>query len=204
MKRTDSGFTLVEVIVTMSVILLLAGAVVTLNYMIGQTQLVSFNSLLTVESGNRVISTIARELRTSQYSENGIYPIEFADSQEIVFYSDINYDGSTEKVRYFLDGTTLNKTIVPPTGNPPQYVDTNGATTVLSDKIRNGASPLFFYFDENFPENTLVPLTFPAPIGDIRAVQIVIRSNEQANYPDKDYILDTVIQLRLLKDEETQ
>jgi prepilin-type N-terminal cleavage/methylation domain-containing protein len=203
LAKGRDGFTLIEIIVTMSIIILLSGAVVGLNYVVGQTQLISFNSLLTVESANRVVSTLARELRTSQYSENGIYPIEYADAQEIIFYSDINFDGNTERVRYYLDDTILYKTTVPSSGNPPAYIDTNSKTTIVAEHIRNGGSPIFFYYDENFPETNNVPLTFPAPIGDVRVVQIVIRSNEQANFPDKDYILDTYIQLRLLKNEES-
>lgn len=203
MTKSREGFTLIEVIVTMSVIMLIAGAVVGLNYVVGQTQVLSFNSLLTVESANRVISTLGKELRTSRYSENGAYPIQFADSQEIVFYSDIDYDGDSDRVRYYLDETTLKKDVTEPAGDPPQYLDDNISTTILSETIRNGGSPVFFYYDDNFPENTTVPLTFPAPVGDVRTVQIVLRSNEQGNFPREDYILDTYIQLRLLKDEES-
>lgn len=201
-KNIQSGFTLIEIIVTMSIVLVLAGVVVGLNYVVGQTQLLSFNSLLTVESANRVISTIGRELRTSKYSEAGAYPIALANNQELIFYSDIDYDGHSDRVRYFLNGTSLSKETIPPAGNPPIYDPQNGKTQIVAENIRNAESPLFYYFGEDFPSQQ-IPLSTPAQIGHVRAVQIVIRTNEQANFPDKDYILDTLIQLRMLKNEES-
>lgn len=191
-----------EIIVTMSIIMTLTGVVVGLNYVISQTQILSFSSLLTVESANRVASTLAKEIRTSRYSESGSYPIELADAQELVFYSDVDFDGDSDRVRYFLEDSVIKKEVIPPIGNPPQYNSQNGSTRTLAENIRNAATPIFFYYDANFPETTMLPLSAPAQVGDVRMVQIVIRSNEQENFPDKDYILDTYVQLRLLKHED--
>ena len=201
MRNDKSGFTLIEVMVVSMVTVVLAGAVVGLNYIIGRSQMLAFRSFTTVDETNASVSSLVKEIRTAQYGDNGAYPIEFADYQNIVFYSDIDIDGDSEKVRYFLDGTDLKKVTTEPSGVPPQYLPADAKTKVVATNVRNGGSPLFYYFNENYPLDTLNnPLSYPASIANVTLVQVVLRINPVEEEPNTDYILDSFTNIRLLKD----
>jgi prepilin-type N-terminal cleavage/methylation domain-containing protein len=200
-KYQQSGFTIIEMLVVSVMMVVLAGAIFGLNYIIGQSQSFAFRSFMTVDQTNASVTMMVKELRTAQYGDNGAYPVELADYQNIVFYSDIDVDGDSEKVRYYLDGTELMKTVTEPTGVPPQYLPSNEITKSVASNVRNGGSPLFYYFNANYPSDTQNnPMTYPASIAGVRMVQIVLRINADESKPSSDYILDSFTNIRLLKD----
>lgn len=203
-KNNNSGFTIIELIVVSFVIVLIAGAIVGLNYILGQSQLSGFNNAISLESGNRIITQIATEIRTARYGDSGVYLLEYADEHEIVFYSDLDFNGDTDKIRYYLEGTTLYKDVTPPSGNPVVYDPGNTTTKILADNVRNGSEPIFYYYGDSFPEIHSIPLTPPAEIGEVRTVQIVIKTNESANDPQSDYILSTLSHIRILQSHEEE
>ena len=42
---------------------------------------------------------------------NGAYPLQTLDDQELTFFSDVDSDGDTEKIRYYLIGNTLYRQV---------------------------------------------------------------------------------------------
>lgn len=200
-KQNNQGFTLVEMLVVSVVVVVLAGAVVGLNYMISQSQMFAFRAFTTVDETNASVSAIVKELRTAQYGNNGAYPIELADTHNLIFYSDVDADGASEKVRYYIEGLELKKTITEPVGVPPQYLPANQSTRTVTTNVRNGGTPIFYYFNEDYPLDTINnPLSYPAPIASVRLVQVVLRVNPIENEPSTDYVLDSTTHIRLLKD----
>jgi prepilin-type N-terminal cleavage/methylation domain-containing protein len=96
------GFTLTETIVAIFVFSLLMGVVSGSILMLYRTHSYEWQQSLAVEEARRGIETMVKEIRETREGENGAYPIEYAGDKEFIFYSDVDNDGKTERVRYFL------------------------------------------------------------------------------------------------------
>ena len=97
-----AAFSLIETIVAIAIFALIIGAVTGSIMMIYRTHSYIFQQSTAIEEARRGIETMVKEVREAREGENGSYPIEEAGDKEFIFYSDIDNDGKTEKVRYFL------------------------------------------------------------------------------------------------------
>lgn len=104
MKRLLSltGFTLVETLVTIAIFLLAMGAVAGFIAMAYLTYGYTFDQARAIDEARRGVETMVREIREARQGDDGSFPIEKAQDKEFIFYSDIDKDGQTERVRYFL------------------------------------------------------------------------------------------------------
>jgi len=201
MNKLEKGFTLIEVLVASVVIVALGMAILGLQYVLGQSQVFIWKSSVDVDQANFSMQTLVREIRTARPSDSGAYSLELVSDQEIIFYSDIDFDGKNERVRYFLDGTVLSKGVIEPVGFPPTYPAEDEKVKVLSENIRNGEEPIFFYYNGNWPadiENN--PLPSGNRLSDTRSIGFLLKLNADSNQPDKDYILESYVQIRMLKE----
>lgn len=195
-----SGFTLIEILMAAVISIILAGAILTLQFLLGKTQLTSWNSYLDINEANQSISMLVTELRTARNGENGAYPLEKADSNELIFYSDVDFDGAVERVRYFLTGTSFSRGIIEPTGFPVTYLTTNEKVKELSAIVRNGATPVFYYHNNDWPIDTVNnPLIPPASPANVKLIKIYLKLNTTTNDPKTDYVLENFTQIRMLK-----
>jgi type II secretory pathway pseudopilin PulG len=101
-SKFHQGFTLTETIVAIFVFFLLMGVVSGMILMLYRTHSYEWQQSLAVEEARRGIETMVKEIRKAREGENGAYPIEYAGDKEFIFYSDVDNDGKTERVRYFL------------------------------------------------------------------------------------------------------
>ena len=140
------------------------------------------------------------ELRKTTHSSTGTYPIELASSTGITFFTDVNNNGSVDKVRYFLNGTTIQKGVITPTGNPLTYNPTNEVvTTLINSVIASSTLPIFQYYPSSYT-GTTSPLTFPVDISAIRFVKITIIIDKDPNRSPIPIIVSSSVSLRNLKD----
>jgi len=103
------SFTLIETIVTIAIFILVMGAVSGSILMLYRTHGYEWEQSLAVDQARRGIETMVKEIRQAGSGDDGSYPIEKAGDKEFVFYADINKDGKTERVRYFL-GEIISET----------------------------------------------------------------------------------------------
>jgi prepilin-type N-terminal cleavage/methylation domain-containing protein len=101
-SKFHRGFTLTETIVAIFVFSLLMGVISGLILMLYRTHSYEWQQSLAVEEARKGIETMVKEIREAREGENGAYPIEYAGDKEFIFYSDVDNDGKTERVRYFL------------------------------------------------------------------------------------------------------
>lgn len=96
------AFTLIETLTTIFIfgliLVLLSGFVFFLYRIHGY----EWEQSLAISEAKRGIETMVKEIREAREGENGAYPIEYAGDKEFIFYSDIDNDGKSERVRYFL------------------------------------------------------------------------------------------------------
>ncbi len=105
------SFTLVETIVTIFIFILLMGALSGMIVMLYRTKTYQWEESLAISEARRGIETMIKEIREAREGENGAYPLEYAGDKELIFYSDIDNDGKTERVRYFL-GESETQTLI--------------------------------------------------------------------------------------------
>jgi type II secretory pathway pseudopilin PulG len=104
------SFTLVETLIVIFIFGLAMAAVLGFILILYKTHGYQMEQSLAISEARRGIETMAKEIREAREGENGAYPIEYAGDKEFIFYSDIDNDGKTERVRYFL-GQVINQNL---------------------------------------------------------------------------------------------
>lgn len=193
--KKQNGFTLLEVIVALGIFTALV-SIVTIFFIQGY-RINNFSSELDlqVKHARDGLEIITKEIREASDSDRGDYLIEDVQNQSLVFYSDIDGDGSSEKVRYFLTGNNLTKGVIDPTGSPPQYSQANEVLTTIASYINNQTTAIFTYFDSNNNQ-----LTAPINKNRIRLIHIYLKTDIDPGKSPQQYDLETDIQIRNLKD----
>jgi len=195
----SSGFTLAEVITSVAILTVIMGAVSLFQYNVLTYNRSSAVSLTNAQEAQAIIKVIAKELRATQPSANGAYPIASAGTSTITFFSDVDGDGAEEQVRYYLTGTTVYRGTIKPSGSPLVYTAAE-STKILATGIRNAStSPLFEYFDSTYA-GTSSPMTYPLTTTAIRLVKINLTIDTDMNKAPILRTYTTQVGLRNLKD----
>lgn len=198
--KYKKGVTLAELILSIAILTLLTVVVSTF-----QKDVFSLNSNLQSSlnaqlEARHLIKVMVTELRKSTQSAIGSYPIELASSTGITFYTDVNNNGSIDKVRYYLSGKTIKKGVIAPTGNPAVYNSGNEVTTTLLNYVvASSTLPIFQYYTSNYA-GTSTPLTIPPDISTIRLVKITVIIDTDPNRSPVPIISTSQVSLRNLKD----
>lgn len=98
------SFTMVETLVAIFVFALAIGVIFGFITMAYRTHGYTWQQSVAIDEARRGIETMVKEIREAKQGDDGSYPIEYAGDKEFIFYSDIDKDGGTERVRYFLGG----------------------------------------------------------------------------------------------------
>ncbi|PIS05599.1 MAG: hypothetical protein COT81_00350 [Candidatus Buchananbacteria bacterium CG10_big_fil_rev_8_21_14_0_10_42_9] len=195
------GVTLLEAVVVISIFT--TASVVVTSVIIQGLRVNSFaneqNEAL--NNARRGVEFMIKEIREASTSENGSFPISAADAQELIFYSDLDIDQETERIRYFLDGTDLKKGVIEPVGVPGTYPSGNEVISILSEYVRNGADPIFYYYNEDWPADQVSnPLTQPVEVDDIKFVKTYLKINIDPTKAPNPAELESSTTIRNLKD----
>jgi len=197
----NSGFTIIEVLVSVFVMSIIY--VVATNFVINGLNIEKYVSQQNeaIVQSRKALVQMSGELREMVAADNGAYPIELAGDQEIIFYSDVDNDSNTERVRYFLDNTNLKRGITKPSGDPLTYNTNNEIITIFSEYIQNDNSPVFLYYNANYPQDTVgKPLSYPINKTAVRLIKISVLTNVDPSHLPDTRELHTAIELRNLKE----
>ena len=198
--KQNSGFTIIELIVTIGIVVMILGAIWIFILRGYQFQELELNQIANQEQARAGIEEISSELREAAQSDNGAYPIESADSYSIIFYSDIDDDGSREKIHYWLDGQFFKKTVTEPTAFPVSYpAENESEEKIITRDVINGTTPIYEYFDRNY-QGTEEPMSLPVNISNIRLIKITLIVDNNTDKEPPPFTLSSDIQLRNLKD----
>lgn len=189
----NKGFTLIETIITIVIFALLIGVVSSFVVLAYRTQSYSFQQSMAIGEARKGVETMVKEIREARGGDDGSYIIEKAENYEFIFYSDIDKDEATERVRYFVEGTDFKKGVINPTGWPISYPSENEEIFVLSSYVRN-LPPIFRYFDGHGLE-----LSVPTRLKDTKLMRVYLVINVNPNRPPQDFVLESDVQIRNLK-----
>lgn len=195
-KLIKNGFTLIEVIVSISIFIVLMLAINFLFVSLYRQQGTNIGMIQRINKANTTIDTMGREIREANRAESGYFTLATAGSSTLIFFSDIDEDGLTEKVSYFLDGTDLKKNVVEP-GTDSKYADA-GTTSVACMDVQNGSNPIFTYYDQNYIISG-EPLTAPIDVLKVRLVGVSLDINSPSKKSSYPLHIETKVQFRNLR-----
>jgi prepilin-type N-terminal cleavage/methylation domain-containing protein len=195
-RNSLTGFTLLEIIVVISIFLMLA--IMSSDYIIQgfRTTAFGYEQDEAVQNGRKVINSLIKEIREAAQSDRGDYLLDAVEEQNFSFYSNIDSDNNTEKVRYFLDNGVLKRGVIEPAGDPLDYLPADETVSEIAQYINNQAEPMFAYYDTNY--NLIANPS--ANKHDIRLVKVFLKINVTPERAPNDYIIQMDIQIRNLKD----
>ncbi len=153
MHTSLRGFTIIESIVVVAVTAMLGLTINTLiaNFYKDNAYLLQQSSA--IDSAHRGLRTSFQDLREASYGDDGSYPIASAATSTITFYSDVDGDGTVERIRLYVLGTTFYRGVTDSTSSPPTYTGQKEATTTIATYVRNSSTtPLFRYYDSDGSE----------------------------------------------------
>ena len=191
-KKTQ-GMTLIEMLVFITIFTVIIVAVVSSIRFVYKGQRYSFETAESTRNARLGIEHTIKDIRESAYSDIGDYPIIAMATSSLEFYSDIDRDAKVERVRYFLDGSTLKKGLLKSTGNPPEYLNENEVVSIVSTNVRNNATgvPLFTYYDKSGAE-----MTDLTKITDVAFVLARLVVNLEPSHAPNDFELRSSAALR--------
>lgn len=200
-KHNNQGVTLIEILIGMTIFVFLALGIYTL--VIRGFRVVSFGTDQTdaIRAAEVGIHQMTREIREASTAEDGAYAMELAGDQEIIFYSDIDQDVYTERVRYTLSGDTLVRGVTEPTGDPLDYDPGNDEVVeTLVEYVNQGSLPIFTYYNQDYPyDTTNNPLPAPARLIETKLINVRLRVNVTPGIAPNDFDVQSDIQIRNLK-----
>jgi len=197
--NSKSGFTIIEILVSIFILTLIGLAVSSFAKDIFSLNRITSDSLTAQDETRRALKTMSAEIRTASPSSLGAYALAQSAMSSFTFYSNVDDDSFKERVRYFLDGTTLKKGIIKPSGTPLTYNPADEAVSELIHGVANATTSIFSYYDKNY-DGTNQALIEPIDIATVRLVKITIVTDKDPQTPPGPMTLTTQISIRNLKD----
>lgn len=193
------GFTLVEVLVVVGIVVLITGALTSFERTIFTQNSLLQNNLLADQDARTALRSFVAELREAAPSDAGAYAIASAASTSITFYADVKGDGLHDRIRYFVATSTLWRGFLKPTGSPLVYNNANETVTTLARGLTSSSPTIFSYYNDNYA-GTSTPLAFPVDVAAVRLVQLTLSIDNDPNQPPGPSIYTTEVSVRSLKD----
>jgi prepilin-type N-terminal cleavage/methylation domain-containing protein len=198
-KNHSSGFTLIEIITVIFILTIIGVSIA--NF---QSDVFSFNrtltdNLTTQDEITRAFKVMSTEIRSMSFSNKGAYPLIEALPASLIFYNDINADGRKEKIRYFVEGTTLKRGVTESAGNSHIYNPQNEVISDLIHNVVNEGGNIFTYYDSDYDGFSLGQ-TEALNTNDIRLVKIDILIDTDTSQSPETTSFTTQISIRILKD----
>lgn len=196
-----NGFTLIEMIVVIGILSLIAGGLTTAVVWGMRLWNVTQAHVKAQDEARAAFESITDEIREMQISDNGSYPIDTADSDTLIFYSNIDSDKNREKIKYEFQGDTLYRWYAnSDSSTPPQYPAFSDTTkTVVVSHIVNNSVPIFQFYDDTFT-GTSAPLSAPIQLNSVRLINIHLFIDYDPGNTPAPLELSTNVELRNLKD----
>lgn len=145
----QKGFTLIEIVVAIFVFSMISFGLIAL-----MSNIFTFNRqqgllLSAADQARQVATKIMNELRNAQTGMDGAYPLNLAQSQQLVFFSNADKDSGIERVRYYLQNGKLYKGLTEYNGTT-YNTSTETSLLVQNDVANSSSTPLFYYFDGSY------------------------------------------------------
>lgn len=200
-RKTVSGMTLMELMVAIFIVLIAMEGFTLLFLRSWKTNGFILETGLAASAASRAVNIAVSELRKIRQGDNGDYPIEAGDDFDMTAYIDIDGDGITERVHYFLQAGQFKRGVREPSATQPvTYASGDGTVTVLVSDIANETSePVFTYYNKDYPGDTVNnPLGTPVTVRDVRLAKVRLVVNIDPNNAPDDTNIESFVEFRNL------
>ncbi|HLD20442.1 MAG TPA: hypothetical protein VJB93_04345 [Patescibacteria group bacterium] len=197
--KKHNGFSTIEITVLVAILGVMMVAILSFESDIFSLHAYVRDSLDAQRQSKIFLVDFVDELRSASTSSTGSYPIAEATDTAMIFYSDIDNDGTKERIRYFLENETLKKSILVPNGAPLSYNEENLQTSDIMLFVKNGSTPLFQYYDRSYA-GTEPPIPQPVTLSDIRLVTVTVKTAIKSGRAPAERAFTTAVTMRNLKD----
>lgn len=194
LKKTG-GFTLIEILVVMGILLLLGGALVTFQVDVFRLNITTQSGLSTNYEIRRTLKNFTANLRTASPSSVGAFPLAEMASSSLVFYANIDTDPAIERVRYFVSSSTLWRGVLKPSGSPLSYSGTETLETAITGVLD---SNVFSYYATG-EVGTSTLLYVPVNPQSVRLVRMAVSVDKDPDRPPAISYAETSVLIRNLK-----
>jgi len=159
----------------------------------------------TNQIATQAVDSIVKNLRKIRQSDSGDYPVKSGDGFNLTIYVDDDNDGFTERVHYFLNGQVLEKGVTKPTAaSPPTYPTGDQTITTVANYVTNtGSQPIFYYYNKNYPGDTVNnPLTTSPSLAvdQVKLVKIQLWVNIKPDTAPDNVNFESFVDLRNLNE----
>src|SRR3989338_9111961 len=203
-RKRLRGMTLIEMLVAIAVMLIAMEGFTLLFVKSWETNKFILEEGLASAAGSRATKKIITQLRSVRQEDKGDFPVESGADFDVKVYADIDDDGVTERVHYFLDLATdeLKVGVTDPLGTTPiTYPASDDTVTVLASYVVNESdNPAFYYYNENYPGDTVTnPLATPINVEDARLIRVHLLVNIDPIRAPNNINIESFADLRNLK-----
>ncbi|OJI09631.1 MAG: hypothetical protein COV08_00605 [Candidatus Vogelbacteria bacterium CG10_big_fil_rev_8_21_14_0_10_49_38] len=200
-QSKQKGFALAEMIIVIFIVSLIGLALGRFGRDIFWHNFVISRSLVADSDAKLALARLISELRRAQPASNGAYPIAVAEADDLVFYSDLDNDGLRERLRYWLDGSTLKRGLIEPVGPPYVYNQNAESVSSVIDDLTNVDNLIFTYYNNSYDGTaSSTPLQAPFDIQEIRLVKVEFLVDANVEQAPVALYLTSQVMLRNLKD----
>ncbi len=169
---TNFGFTLIETTVAIfAFAIIMVGMVVLLSNILSTSKKQS-GLLSDQDQARRVVFGLVNQLRNAQIGQNGAYPLEEAQDQQMVFFSDIDADSEVERVRYYIKNNSLFRGVVEYNGSG--YPTSTEFSVLVQNNLANSSTtPVFYYYNDSYVgSSTQNSLSQPVSVTTVKYIKI--------------------------------
>lgn len=194
--NTKIGMSLAEVLISIFIFSLVMVGINQLFIRSWQNYKLVMNTNEASVAANRGVSEVVNVLRKMGDGDDGSYPILSASSFDLKFFSDIDKDGVSEKVHYYLSGTNLMVGTSNPSGFPLTYPSGDSEShLVVANVVNTGSQPIFYYY--NNQNNSIA-----APVTNLLNLKM-IEVNLFIDRREGDLNIESYASLRNLSENDT-
>lgn len=191
--------TLTELLVAIGILVMGMGGLSVLFLRSWRTNGFILESGMAASAASRAVRETVADLRRIRQADNGDYPLESGEDFDLEAYADVDDDGVTERVHYYLDGTDFMRGVTEPAATVPVTYPSGDqtVTTLVSEVANETDEPVFEYYDENYPGDMVNnPLSVPVAISDVRLVKVRIVINIDPRRAPEDTNIESMAELR--------
>lgn len=187
--------TLLELLVVIAIILIILPALYLGISSLYATHGRTFARALAISNATSLLKESVRDIRGAVFSESGALPLASIATSSLILYSDTDFDGRVERIRYTLNGDSFLKYVIEPTATS-SYPVSNEVIVRQVHNIMNAShgTPVFQYFSATSTE-----ITTPSRILDVKRITVTLESEARKDRETGVAILRSSASIRNLK-----
>ena len=198
-QANTSGFTIIELLVALGITAMISMVVVWFIIDGLRYSSVIFEQLQTQNDGRKVLQQVIDVVRKAEESSIGGYPLVSAGDYELILYANVDDDSLRERVRFWLEATTLKKGVIKPSGSPLSYSGAESVVEIAHSVVNfEESEPVFLYYDENYT-GTEAALVQPIEEVDVRMVRVRLELEEDPTESPVPLEVESAAMIRNLK-----